>query len=120
MFIDNDYRKAIRKLQEVALNDVFYQLDARVILLKSYYELNDTDSFFYQASAFRLFLLRNRHISDYQKNIYRNLIKFLTAIVRSAFSKSKLLKIRVEIEKEKNVADLNWLRSKVNEAIAAY
>jgi len=119
MFISNEYRKAIRKLQEVSLNDVFYQLDARVILLKCYYELEETDSFFYQASAFRLFLLRNRHISDYQKNIYRNLIKFLTAIVRAGFSKSKLLKIQNEIEKEKNVADLNWLRTKVREAIAA-
>ena len=118
MFIDNDFRKAIRKLQEVELNDVFYQLDARVILLKCFYELDDTDSFFYQASAFRLFLLRNRHISDYQKNIYRNLIKFLTAIVRSSYSRTKLLKIQSEIEQEKNVADLNWLRTKVNEAIA--
>ncbi len=117
MFINDEYHKAIRKLQEVTLNDVFYQLDARVILLKCYYELDETDSFFYQASSFRLFLLRNRHISDYQKNIYRNLIKFLTAIVRANYSKSKLQKLRKEIEIEKNVADLNWLRFKVEEAI---
>ncbi len=117
LFICNDYRKAIRKLREVELNDVFYQLDARVILLKCYFELDETDSFFYQASAFRLFLLRNRHISDYQKNIYRNLIKFLTAIVRCRYSKTKLQKLQAEIEKEKNVADLNWLRLKVKEAM---
>ena len=117
MFMKNDFRKSIRKLQDVTLNDVFYQLDSRVILLKCYYELDDTDSFFYQASAFRLFLLRNRHISDYQRNIYRNLIKFLTAIVRAGYSRIKLQRISSSIEKEKNVADLNWLRAKVQEAI---
>ena len=118
MFINDEFHKAIRKLREVELNDLFYQLDARVILLKCYYELDETDSFFYQASSFRLFLLRNRHISDYQKNIYRNLIKFLTAIVRGGYSKTKLKKVGKEIETEKNVADLNWLRAKVEEAIS--
>jgi hypothetical protein len=115
-FMDDDYRKAIRKLQEVELTDVFYQLDARVILLKCYFELDEYDTFFYHSSAFRLFLLRNRTLSDYQKTINRNLIKFLSAIMRAASSKAKLRKIKTEIEQEKNVADLNWLLNKVTEA----
>lgn len=116
-FIDNDYKKAIRKLQEVELKDVFYQLDARVILLKCYFELDDYDSFFYQVSSFRLFLLRNKSVSEYQKNINRNLISFLAAIMRAGTSKAKLRKIKAEIEAEKNVADLNWLMNKVQIAL---
>ncbi|MBL0339563.1 MAG: hypothetical protein IPP71_00805 [Bacteroidetes bacterium] len=116
-FINDDYKKSIRKLQEVELKDIFYQLDARVILLKCYFELDETESFFYQVSSFRLFLLRNKSISEYQKTIYRNLIKFLAAITRAGTSKAKLKKIRTEVEKEKNVADIKWLYAKIEIAL---
>ncbi|MBK9424657.1 MAG: hypothetical protein KBH11_02810 [Bacteroidia bacterium] len=112
-FMTDEFKKAIRKLQEVELNDVFYQLDARVILLKSYYELDETEAFFYQVSSFRLFLLRNKGISEFQKTIYRNLIKFLAAIMRAGISTTKLKAIRVEIEKERNVADPAYLMRKI-------
>lgn len=112
-FMNVDFKKAIRQLQDVVFTDVFYQLDARVILLKAYYELDEVETFFYHASAFRLFLLRNRSISDYQRTINRNLIKFLTRLVRAGTSNSKLQKLKQEIALEKNVADLNWLNEKV-------
>jgi hypothetical protein len=112
-FMSGDFKNAIRKLREVEFTDVVYQLDSRVVLLKCYYELDDIETFFYHASAFRLFLLRNRNISEYQKNINRNLIKFLTKIVRAYTSKTKLERIKKEISVEKNVADLKWLEEKV-------
>jgi ATP-dependent exoDNAse (exonuclease V) alpha subunit len=71
------------------------------------------DAFFYHASAFRLFLLRNRYISDYQKTFNRNLIKFLSALWRAGTSPAKLKRLMSAIEKEKNVADLKWLMEKV-------
>lgn len=113
-FMSGDFKNAIRKLQEVEFTDVVYQLDSRVVLLKCYYELDDIETFFYHASAFRLFLLRNRNISDYQKTINRNLIKFLTKIVRAYTSKAKLVQVKKEISTEKNVADLKWLEEKVD------
>jgi hypothetical protein len=112
-FMNNDFNKSIRQLQDVVFTDVFYQLDARVILLKAYYELDDLETFFYHASAFRLFLLRNRSVSEYQRTINRNLVKFLTRLVRAGLSNSKLQKLKQEIAEEKNVADLNWLNEKV-------
>jgi hypothetical protein len=113
-FMTGDFKNAIRKLREVEFTDVVYQLDSRVVLLKCYYELDDIETFFYHASAFRLFLLRNRNISEYQKTINRNLIKFLTKIVRAGTSKTKLIQVKKEISAEKNVADLKWLEEKVD------
>ncbi|MEO5572111.1 MAG: hypothetical protein ABIT08_12395, partial [Bacteroidia bacterium] len=112
-FMNGDFKNAIRKLREVEFTDVVYQLDSRVVLLKCYYELDDIETFFYHASAFRIFLLRNRNISDYQRTINRNLIKFLTKIVRAGTSKTKLTQLKKEISTEKNVADLKWLEEKV-------
>ena len=114
-FQTGDFKLAIRKLRDVAFTDIVYQLDSRVILLKSYYELDEDDQFFYHASAFRLFLLRNRHLSGFQKKINRNLIRFLTALRRNAGKTPKIELIKKEILQEKNVADLNWLLNKVDE-----
>lgn len=116
-FINGEFKKAIRQLQDVVFTDVFYQLDARVILLKAYYEMDDLETFLYHASAFRLFLLRNKNISNYQKTINRNLIKFLTHLVRAGVSNTKLQKLKQEIAAEKNVADLKWLNEKVEALI---
>ncbi len=116
-FRTGDFKTAIRLLQEVEFTDLVYQLDSRVILLKSYYELGDVETFFYHASAFRLFLLRNRHLSDYQKIINRQLIKHLIAIIRNRHSESKMIKVKEAIFNEKNVADVNWLKEKFEEAM---
>ena len=113
-FHSGEFKRAIKSVRDVEFTDVVYQLDSRVILLKSYYELDEQESFFYHASAFRLFILRNRHISDYQKKINRNLIRFLSAIVRAGTSKTKLDRLKMEIQKEKNVADINWLIEKID------
>ena len=112
-FMTGDFKNSIRKLSEVEFTDVVYQLDSRVILLKCYYEQDDIETFFYHASAFRIFLLRNRNISDYQRTINRNLIKFLTKIVRAGTRTKKLVQVKKEISAEKNVADLKWLKEKV-------
>lgn len=116
-FQTGDFKGAIRKLRDVAFTDIVYQLDARVILLKSYFELDEDEQFFYHASAFRLYILRNRHLSEYQKKINRNLIRFLTALRRNAGKKKQVELIRKEIIKEKNVADLNWLLLKTEELL---
>jgi hypothetical protein len=114
-FSEKNYRAAIKQLQKVDLDDVFYRLDARSILLKSFYELDDTDALFYHASAFRSFLNRNRTISDQQRKLYLNLINHTLSLSRSGAEKGKLDTIKARIAKNPNVADLSWLESKLAE-----
>jgi len=114
-FSEQNYRAAISQLQKVDLDDVFYRLDARSILLKSYYELDDQDALFYHATAFRSMLNRNRKISDQQRKLYLNLIKHTLSLSRSAGEKSKVKAIQKRIQEKPNVADLRWLESKIKE-----
>lgn len=116
LFATGNFKEAIRKLADVAFTDIAYQVDSKVILLKCYYELQDADAFFYHASAFRLFLLRNRYLSEFQKTFNRNLIIFLSALFRAYGSKTKIEKLKARIVKEKNVADINWLMEKIRES----
>lgn len=112
-FNTGDYSRSLKLLQQVEFSDVYYQLDSKSILLKTYFELDETESFFYQASAFRIFLKRNKLISDYQRTIYLNLIRYTSQLMRAGGAKRKLQAIRQKVEEQRNVADLNWLLGKL-------
>lgn len=112
-FYETNHRAAIKQLQKVDLDDVFYRLDARSILLKSYYELDDTDALFYHATAFRSMLNRNRKISDNQRKLYLNLIKHTLSLSRAAGEKQKVNAVKSRVKNNPNVADLSWLEAKL-------
>ena len=114
-FAKGEYRAAIKQLQEVDLDDVFYRLDARSILLKCFYELDDTDALHYHATAFRSTLNRNRKISDNQRKLYLNLIKHTLSLSNAGGIPAKVNLIKKRISEKPNVADLRWLESKIAE-----
>ncbi|MGB0367772.1 MAG: hypothetical protein ACPGU4_09920 [Flavobacteriales bacterium] len=113
-FSEGDYRDAIKQLQKVDLDDVFYRLDARSILLKAYYELDDTDALYYHATAFRTFLTRNRKISDNQRKLYLNLIKHTLSMTKIGTDNSRLKLLKKRVKENPNVADLSWLETKID------
>ena len=114
-FAEGDYRSAIKQLQMVDLDDVFYRLDARSILLKSYYELDDTDALYYHGTAFQSFLNRNRKISDIQQRLFLNLIKHTLSLTKVAGNISRLKLLESRVKENPNVADLRWLEQKISE-----
>ena len=116
-FSVGDYRKALSQLRQVEFTDLYYQLDMRAILLKCYYEMNDEETFFYHIAAFRIFLNRNKTVSDYQRTIYRNMIKYTTILKKAAWQPDKLESLLNEINSVKQIADINWLRKKIEEII---
>ncbi|MEO8149549.1 MAG: hypothetical protein ABI723_18055 [Bacteroidia bacterium] len=114
-YYDNDYKQTLKQLQKVEFTDVFYQLDARVLQLKIYFETDDYETLFYHVSAFRIFLKRNKSISEYQRTIYRNLVKFTAKLARAGVSKIKLKKVSTELASINQVADKKWLEQKLEE-----
>ena len=111
------YSQTLAQLQLVDLDDVFYRLDARSILLKTYYEMDDLDALFYHASAFRTFLLRNRTISDRQRKVYQNLIRFSVSLARCHTDRNRIRALRKKVAATPNVADLSWLEGKMDELL---
>ena len=111
-FFKKDYRSTLKLLQRVEFSDVFYALDVKSIILKAYFEQGEEELFSYQASAFRTFLSRSRQVSDYQRIIYRNFIKFATQLMKADGHPDEIKKITDEMEGVKQVADIRWLREK--------
>jgi hypothetical protein len=70
-----EYKKSLQLLHEVKFTDTTYHLGAKIIQLKSYYELNETEPFYALTDAFQIYVKRNRQLSDYRKTAYLNLLK---------------------------------------------
>lgn len=116
LFHKNDFSGALRLLQQVDFSDIFYDLDARSIVLKTWFELDEEDSFDYHATAFRTFLKRNKSVSEYQRTIYENLIHYTARLMKAGTKQKQIESIRTEVMDKKNIADLRWLLAKIEEA----
>ena len=110
------YKDCRKLLLSVEFTDVYYYLDARSLLIKTYFELDDFEPLFSLAQTFRTYLHRNRKVSSYQKQIYLQFIKFTLKLSRVKLgSRKPVQEIQAEMEAEKQVADLTWLQEKVGE-----
>jgi hypothetical protein len=116
-FFIGEYRKSISLISKIEFTDLYYQLDSRSILLKCYYEMGDVDGLIYFMPSFRMFLRRNKLISDYQRTIYSNLVKFTNRLLRADGNKRKLDELKKQVEDVKQVADLSWLKTKIDELL---
>lgn len=109
------YGRALNLLAQVELEDVFYALGARTILLKCYFENRDAESLYDHINAFTKWLSRNRHLADSQKQAHKRLLKVVKMIHRYRVvpmgPKAKLnLKSRINaLMADKGISQAGWL-----------
>ncbi len=115
-FRKQEYSKVIKLLQKVKYDDVFYSLDSRATLMKTYYETGEFDALDSLITSFRVFLSRNKTISDQHKRNYLNLIKFLIKAIKILPEEvDKIKNLKDKINETKDVADKQWLLNKVDQ-----
>lgn len=118
------YEKVHRLLLQVEYTDLRYSLDAKTMLLRTYYELDDYEPFESLSDAFRQYLKRNKLISEGRRKGYYNLLKFTQRAFR--IKEKKLYQSGKKVEKAiakltediANTADIfnaKWLKEKVAE-----
>jgi hypothetical protein len=121
-FEQGDLRRALRLLQHVEFNDVFYQLGSKVILLKSFYELGDFEALISTCDAFKIYLKRNKTLSQSHYTVNFNLVGFtrrLAALRQKApllpkqEFQEKLATLRHDITTTP-VAQLPWLSTQLD------
>ena len=95
--------------------NVFYALDGRWLLLKTYYILNEEFALDSAARAFKMYLLRNKTIATYTKQQYTQLIILLQKIALIPLKNAVYAQnLRESIEKKTIVADKKWLLMQVD------
>lgn len=117
-FAKKEYKQALKLLTQIEFTDIYYHLDSKSLLLKLYYETSQLDSLFSLLITFKTYLKRSKLISDYQHSTYSNLIKYVKIFARySDGKKVDLKKTATEMEQEKNIADIGWLKEKIQELL---
>ena len=105
-------------LNNVEYMDVYYILDSKILLLKTYYELEEVDAFYSLIDSFYVYLRRNELISDYQKTICLNFVKFVKKLMRIKLGdKAAAEKLLQELNENQQVASISWLIKKTQEFI---
>lgn len=101
--------KAMLLLQETQLKEPLYDLDARCLLSKIYFEKNETDALESLTKSSRTYLTRQQSIG-YQKDSYENFFIFIEKIMKldnKAIGKVEALK--ADIAATELVAERKWL-----------
>ena len=107
-FRQSDYPRAMQLLQIADYDDVLHNLDARRMLLRIYYDLQETDALLSHIDSFKIYILRQEKLGYHRAN-FLNLIHFVRKIIHANGAKNKLAKIKEEILLTTHVAEKNWL-----------
>lgn len=111
-----DFRNTLFQLQDVEFTDTNYHLGAKILQLKSYYELDEGEAFFALIEAFKKYILRSRDLSDYRKKANANFLKLAKKIFQikgrsgKIFSQKKT-KIEETLKTLEPLANKSWLES---------
>lgn len=115
-FFRKEYTETLSMLNTVRFRDVYYYLDSRSLLLKTFYELDEIDALYSLIESASAYLRRNKLISDFQRELYQKLFKYVKRLVAvQAKSRTEKAKLLAKLEQETTVADKVWLRLKLQE-----
>lgn len=115
------YKKSLQLLHEVKFTDTSYHLGAKIIQLKSYYELEETEPFYALTDAFQIYVKRSRQLSDYRKTAYLNLIKITKkvyklkeqkGIIAKSTWQSRYEKVQLYIDSQR-IANKDWIENEL-------
>ena len=104
-------------LNSVEYTDLTYNLNAKVLLIATYYELDEIDALESSLSSFKTYIYRKDIVSEDRRKLYNNYVSFLQKIIQNQGNQSKLIKLRQDVEQVKNIASKPWLLEKINELI---
>lgn len=113
-FAQGKYEETMRRLQQVDYKELFITLDAKVLLIKVYYQLEEYDVLESFINSFKVFL-RRKDILAYHQEIYKNFLKMIRKIINlPLFDKAAKIKLKAEIEATQKLLEKKWLLEQLN------
>jgi hypothetical protein len=115
-FAIKKYDKVLRLLQSVEYSDIFYLLDSKTTLMKTYYELDEYQSLQSLKESFRILLRRKKLISEQNQVNYGNFARYTMKLYRADIKdKKQIAALKKDIEGTTNIADKGWLLEKLSQ-----
>jgi hypothetical protein len=104
-----EYNEAMGLLLKVDDKDILVNLDAKVLLLKIYYEKNEFDALTSLLSSFGVMLSRNK-VVGYHKEHFQNIIRFTNRLLNlPSGDKAAREKLRQDILQAEVLGQREWL-----------
>ncbi len=113
-FHKEDYQEVISLLHQTEIDDVFINLSAKTILLKTYYELQEEDALHSLLDSFNMYVQRKKKQIAYHQNNYLQIIRYTRRLAHlNPFDKSANEKLKAQIKSERNLTEKEWLLMKL-------
>ncbi|MCR9287225.1 MAG: hypothetical protein NXI23_07585 [Bacteroidetes bacterium] len=102
-----DFNKALLHLREVEYSDIFFALDAKVMLLKIYFEKSEKEALHSLIISFKTYLKRNKLISNTMRETYLNFTILLAQLDKNQFH--PITDLKEKIINSELLVDRKWL-----------
>ncbi len=117
-FYKNEYGEALLSMNQVNLDDLFYDLNGRTLLVAVYYELEETEALLSSVQAFKN-VLKRKKLSPAAKSRYNNYLKLTQKLaIANPDNKRKLRMLQKQIDELSSV-NKPWLKEKMLELLPA-
>ncbi|MBP6236402.1 MAG: hypothetical protein KA270_02170 [Saprospiraceae bacterium] len=117
-FYRKNFGKVLDHLNKVSYEDVWYILGSKTLQLASYFELDEYDALESLLQSFKMYIRREKSLTNDRKATYINLVKFTSALMKiNPKEQLKVLKLKDEIVSAKGVVSKPWLIEKVESLI---
>lgn len=116
LFVQKQYDAALQRLQQVEYEDIFLNIDAKVMQLKIYYETDEQELLESFLSTFRVFLGRKKKVLAYHAENYKNILRFVHRLLRlNAYSRADCEKLRAKILSARTLTEREWLLTQLDQ-----
>lgn len=112
------FDKVLRLLHNMEYEDISYNLISKMMLIITYFELDEVDALESLTESFRVFLNRHKNIPQQRRKSYLNFLKYVRRLNRLVpGDRAAVDKLRAEIQQDKAVTvNHDWLLEKLDEA----
>lgn len=111
-----NYRPIYKLLSSLACEDVFFDIAARKLLMQTYYENQEWEILNDRINSFRVFLSRNKTISEKHKKSNQNFTTILSKLINLPPNDAEKAKeLQKQMEGFTPLAEKDWLFQKVKE-----
>jgi hypothetical protein len=115
-FHQKRYSNVLELLGNVEYNNVVYVLGSKLILIQTYYELNEILAMESLIDSFRIFIRRNKVMSKNLKREYGNYLNFVKKLMDMKMSGLKATtKFREQVMATSSSTSKKWLLEKIDE-----
>ncbi|WP_367389256.1 hypothetical protein [Lewinella sp. LCG006] len=117
-----EFGKVLELLTQVEYSDLRYNLGAKALLLRTYYELDEFEALHALVESFRQYLQRNRLLADSRRSGYYHLFRLTRRLAKlranypyldASQATQRLAKIKTDMEQTGAIFNRAWLERKL-------